>query len=548
MFKTKAPKSFLQPEHTADIEQTVLMDTSEPLADGQPPVEDMIVDSSFEVLRPTSRSSSVDSMAGDIEELKETLGGAPLGRAFGHIIKELARLKVKGREQSRAIDTEPICRLLKEHMEINQTQDLVQQELVERLRKLEVNTARFTEQGHFERLYKNPLYCTQIEPPSLFGSKSRNATIEDALRVEKLFPKGNQKFSGTRAGPPIIEFLARICEVQAIAKLPEEEFKVRLMNACTGEPYLECKNMIESGMSTAKIFFQLEKRYDTSESPLSAIQKLDSFKVTRDMNSKAAEGFISKLATVASRSHPKGPIRTLQTDLLCIRTYLDSLPARASDFVRERCNDLTIELGRAPQFGELGTVLDPHRYFLDSQIANYGKQANKKGSQRGTQDHFRAYQGPSYQVNAAYDRNSEQDQGNDQSAGGRKKRSRQAQVNQLATDSAVRTGKDRRNDEGFQKGNSKQSSRNQKKFEGKKRNAGANYKTRTDKFCTLCGYTNHTAADGCRQMIDEGGEVVKDVTPTWGACTKSQRCQDLCLRHPERYCPEVRRQKKSQKQ
>ena len=548
MFKTKVSKHTQQSDNPAGSETPVLMDTLDHFDPG--PVEDMDVDVSFDILKSTSRSSSVDSCLGDIEELKETLGGAPLGKAFGHIIKELARLKVKGREQSRPIDTDPICRLLKEHLTFNEAQDQQQRSLAERMQKLEACTARFTEQGHFERLYRNPLYCTQVAPPSSFFERTKALTIIESIQLEKLFPKGAQKFSGTKAGPPIVEFLAKITEAQVLAKLPEDEFQVRLMNSCTGEPYLECKSMIEAGMSTAKMYFQLEKRYDDTESPLSAIQKLNSFKITRDMNSKLAESYILKLANIASRSQPKGVIRGLQTDLLCIRTYLDSLPARASDFVRERCNDLTVDLGRAPQFGELGTILDPHRYFLDSQIAMYGVQSNKKAMQKGAPDLFKAYPGPAYQVNGDIYGSA---QGNGRSAGGQRRRPRRAQVNQISVGTQTEQEERRPRDGGSSKSYSKQSSRNQQPSKGpkpsndRKGGTGGNYKTRADKFCTLCGYTNHTAADGCRQMLDEDGNVVKDVTPTWGACTKTARCQELCLRHPERYCPEARKQQKKSK-
>ena len=578
MFKTKKST----PVHSADqadiTGQVPLFNVNNDLLNMEnvnSHMDDHDDEQSFEVLRSRSQSPGSDSnMDEQVEHLQETLGADPLNRAFGQILRELTRLKVRGRERSRPVNIEPICHMLREHLEATQQQTEKQDELRRRLANLELRSESMTGSRHLNKVYQNPLFCTQVDPPNIFGNLGqRKLSVDEQTKMAKLFPRGSQRFSGDRFGPPVVEFLARVNDAQRSAELTEPEFKVQLLNSCTGEAYTELKTMVEANMTVERIYFTLEKMYDNSDSPLQAIEKLGRFRATKDMSSKCIESHIVKLAAIASRCYPKGPTRTLQTDLLSIKTYLDCLPTKVADFVRIRCNDLTVELGRAPQFNELSTDLDPHRFLLDSQIAEYGKASFKRpGQHPKAQDWYRAYQGPSYQLNAAYRSSHKRD---DRSSSNPRTQSRQTgqwrapQANWTDRPGRGRGGATRgrgavrmvqsidpsmirgakcyaveavpsRQGRGFFRGRGSYNNDRPRQFRD-------NQNPRPSKRCSLCGQNSHTAAEGCFQMRDEDGNVVKDVTPTWGACTKSDYCQREGLQHPERYCPVVRKRREREK-
>ena len=481
---------------------------------------------SFEIL---SRCSSTEQIEEALNEMRDTLNEEPLGQAFGHILKELARLKVKGANKSQALETGPICRLLKEHLRVARDQLLRQHETAERVGKLEEQLQRSDESKHFERIYRNPLFATSVEPPTQFGApEKRPLTFDEAAKLDKLLPRGNQKFSGGKSGPAVIEYLEMLNDVQVLARLNQEEFKQILLRTCTGEAYTEAKAMVEAGYTIPKIYYALEKTYDKSESPLQALHKLDMFKATRDQTSKQVENYIHRMALLASKAYPKGPSRTFQTDILCLKTLLDALPARASEFVRERINDLTVKLDRSPTFSEVSTVLDPHRFFLDSQLASYAKgPARKTGVP--PEDRFKSFHGPTYRVNAAYKLPSQTGIRGSSVNGIRRRGAKsslapsRARVNQINTQphrNGGRGGGAVRPPVGASRGG-----------------RGAPRQERERK-CTLCGRAGHTAAMGCYQMRDDQNRVVRDVTSTWGCCTLSEKCKSLGLRHPEAYCPE----------
>ena len=535
MFRSKSPKSG----------KTVDQPDTEPQADLRPESDDEAIasasgiqleprvlrqdsgpDYTYERLSPVQRSSSNEQINAAVAEMRETLGGSePIGQAFGHVLKELARLKVRGDSQSQALETGPICRMLKEHLRVSREQTATQHDLADRLAKLEQNSQKSEEENHFERIYKNPLFATQVAPPDSFGSpEKRPLSFDEMAKLEKLLPRGHQKFTGGRSGPPIVEFLDRLNDVQRLAKLSEEEFRLALLNSCTGEAYTEVKAMLEAGVTTPKLYYVLEKTYDKSDSPLQALQKLGGYKASKDQTSKQVENYIHKLAILASRAYPKGTSRAFQTDVLCIKTYIDALPARAADFVRERINDLTVKLDRSPTFSEVSTVLDPHRFFLDTQLANYGKGLARKANK--PEDTFKAFHGPTYRVNAAYERQPPA-RTNARGAGRGGGPARPPRRNLTNPPPRARVN--------YINTQPRQSTR---PMRGSNEKRGGHQKPPEKRSCTLCGRQTHTAAMGCFQMRDDNNKVVKDVTPTWGCCTRSEKCKALMLRHPEIYCPE----------
>ena len=375
MFKPKSPKPThsAKPEHSPEEQG----DIERELHDAQQSSSSMMDDrdASFEVLRSPSRTSNREMADEEEADLYEAMDDTPLGQAFGYLLKELARLKVKGKAKAHILETEPICRLLNEHLQISEQQEEKQHDLEGRLARLELDAQVTPEEKHLERLYKNPLYAAQIEPPTVFSSSSDKTSLDHKFKMEKLLPRGNQRFSGTSGSTPVHEFLTRMNDVQTVANFTEEEFKRRFLISCTGEPYRMCQLYIESGASISKIYHSFESLFDHTEPPAHSTEKLRRFKVDRAMSSKQAEVEISKMALNACRTYPKGETRNLQFHALATASYYEALPPKATEFVRQRVCDLSMKLGRAPEFNEITTELDPHRYLLDQYIAMQARPA-----------------------------------------------------------------------------------------------------------------------------------------------------------------------------
>ena len=532
MFKQKSPKA-THSSHPVPEGGEPIIDIEHELHDAQQPVSDTLEErtTSFEVLRPASRGSSREMTE---DEENDMMDDSPLGQAFGYLLKELARLKVKGKAKTHILETEPICRLLNEHLQISEQQEEKQHDLEGRLAKLELEARVTPEEKHLEQLYKNPLYAAQVEPPAHFGLGMDKAALDRKFKVEKLLPRGNQRFSGTENSVPVHEFLTRMNDVQTLAEFSEEEFKKRLLISCTGEPYRMCQLYIESGASIAKIYHSFESLFDHTEPPAHSIEKLRRFKIDRNMSSKQAEVEISKLALNACRTYPKGETRNLQFHALATTSYYDALPTKATEFVRQRTNDLSIKLGRAPEFNEITTELDPHRYLLDQFIAMqarppFGPRPTGPTIYPKNQFSSRYPASPYRQVNSIT--------GSLREAGGRlgrlagQQRGVRGQVGGRGRGAGRRGGQAGPARRGNYAGrvNYVQTDNTGQRGRSFSSRGSANGRSL---YCSLCGGTNHTAAMGCYKMRDDKGEHVPNVQPAFGECTQC----NFKLHHPEKYC------------
>ena len=62
-----------------------------------------------------------------------------------------------------------------------------------------------------------------------------------------------------------------------------------------------------------------------------------------------------------------------------------------------------------------------------------------------------------------------------------------------------------------------------------------NRPTHTKRKCIMCGWANHEAKNGCRQMITDGGKII-DVPPSFQYCQKCFGETKQKLYHPPNLC------------
>ena len=381
-------------------------------------------------------------------------------------------------------------------------------------------------QGMSLDIYNNPMFVLAEKPPRHFGTESKLKTTKDLIEAKKLFPSGSSRFTGEKNSTyQVGEFLKNMNEAQAFLDLTEKEFQDRLLGSTSGWAHEMVNHWIEKKYTTAQLYFNLHLLFNRQLSPQSAKEKLKAFKVRKNMSSAEAESFISKVALKASQEIPIGEARNSYYDFLCSTVYLDALPYRVSGFARSKLNDLAVQLGRQPSFSEFSQILDPHRFFLDQEIAREGAQPAKK-EEKNQKGYFKK------QVNYVGNQNFKKvDQGKNQGSKDNKKGQGQKGDREKKGQGK---GKDKKERSQSKQSSSSYNDHNKKTFrQAGKPKVGQPGACSQDKWCSLCGHNGgHAAVEGCPAMTNEKGQVV-GVTPCYGDCSICRRG----LKHPESLCP-----------
>ena len=83
--------------------------------------------------------------------------------------------------------------------------------------------------------------------------------------------------------------------------------------------------------------------------------------------------------------------------------------------------------------------------------------------------------------------------------------------------------------------NHQQPSSSQHKEKHKVNNIKYNNNNNKSTYCIMCGWRNHVAKQGCRQMITDGGKII-DIPPSYEPCKKCFEETKLKLYHPPHLC------------
>jgi hypothetical protein len=343
--------------------------------------------------------------------------------------------------------------------------------------------------------------------PTEFSSKYK--LTNSNLRKEAMFVfPPRQKFSGSSykdggSGMPVEEFLAAMTRGQKDANLHRDEFHEMLLICSTGRAHSLLVDWLGAGETTESIYHLLAINFDRRVSPDVAKSQLLAFKATKDMTLADVEARITQLSGRAVTTLPPGESRTNLKNLEGVQALIRALPATSSTTVSNAYSMISSKLGRPATYFELTRSLNIYRTTIDADIRANGVDAKKKDNTK-----------PSAPRNGNNGQN------------GQKKQNSYGSYAMNATE-----GNPKDQNKG---GDKKSEGEGNKKSENKNHNKG---KSGGDKrFCTMCGRTGHTAAQGCRAMVSNEGRIVP-CTPTQATCNACPASVQPRLNHPTDLCP-----------
>lgn len=331
----------------------------------------------------------------------------------------------------------------------------------------------------------NPL----IKIPDYFSPITTLTTVSKQMDAVKLFPQNKQRFTGepNKLGPPIAEWIYQMNSAQQKLKLSEEEFKERLLMSTTSYAHRLLRTLIAEQDSISSIYHKLMVMFDFSISPEQAKSELLRFKIHKRSTLIKGQAKILELAAAAARMFPEGELRKSYSNAEACTALIRSLPQDSSTMVASLYNQMissVADKSKIPLFTELVLYLNPYRNQIDKDIA-------KNGSSFETLD-----QQPEHEY---------------RNRSTRERRFTDIPRSQLRVNNLNRTSYNNRS-------------------EGMIKNRYMN-----SLYCSLCGQSNHTAAQGCYKMKDEKGRAVP-VTPGQIACSICEKKINKKLYHPIRYC------------
>ena len=400
-----------------------------------------------------------------------------------------------------------------------------------------------------------------IEPPSdaEFSTVPTLTTPSRRTECNKIFPyQSHKKFDGKNVS--IHEFLSSLNYAQKELFLSKEEFMNKMLAATTRQPREYIANWISLGESLESIYFRLFSYYDTRQDAESAKKKLYEFRANKSSTFQRVHTAIGNLALRANSNLPKGDNRTFSTDQDSIEGLLRALPSHSALLAKQERNTLQHVLGRRITYNEL-----VKRLYLIQETINHDIRVN------GVSDRFNdrkkifpRREGDILAIDYVEQAESTMGDENPQcfeiSKGNTNRKTANGRGGKTSNRSNFQKkpfNKDWQNNNDWKNKskpwqNSNFSKRNQNPNFGKgwgmsgtpdsknwRRNGDSpNWKSNwSDKFCSLCGKTDHTALEGrgCPNMQTDAGDRIK-VIPTSGFCSLCPSEIKKRLRHPEHLC------------
>ena len=414
-----------------------------------------------------------------------------------------------------------------------------------------------------------------IRPPTCYSPRPTMVTVAQRNECIRLFPS-RVKFGGSSKdnNMDVVEFLYAMNAAHESFKISKEEFKQMLLLCTTGKPHSLIRGWISSGYDITTIYHYLQVHFDTRLSPQEASEQLRNYKAPKTANLAQVQAHLMELASRVVTQIPEGPSRNAIFDVEMTQALIRCLPHESQQMVHTKYNELSARQGRSTTAAELSQSLHSIRHIVDQDIKRNGVERSGKPSSVETRVHRhipgvrRFVKRPSVHLVSAplddydcYDDDNEsqvgsykeaeywQDLTDDECgcvnipksgryhAGTNNHGAGVFHVGHPVTDSGTRPIKDRNGGNmvknrpnGF-KGKSGLTNRtdNYKKGNGFNRQPKNNY-------CSLCGKQNHTAADGCYNMVDDNGKRVR-VLPTHSTCTECPERIVPRLNHPVQLCP-----------
>jgi len=430
----------------------------------------------------------------------------PLGNILFNMAQDTVRITEHTNLNENSLNLKKIGKTYYKHRQQQQPVRVDEESLMARVEKKlldkELNSHSLT------HTFDLPSYFSPV--PTLLTPQQRNEAL-------KLFPTRSQRFSGVtdEKSSDIVEFLNTITHAQEVLKLSKKEFLECLKLSTTGKAHSLLTEWLTTDSDIANIYHNFGLHYDTRLTANDARKQLHNFKVEKGSNLAEAIATINYLAGRSCTNLPQGEARTSLFDMEVCTTIIRSLPPMSSSTAQNCFSTLSAKLGRACKAGEFARALNLYRATIDTDIKQNGSDKKAgQGQQNNGKKKYKPWKGK-------------------QGTGG-------AQSNAPTVFAISHVPQsDSSSSTSAQAGSLQDGQVGKKK--GKWKDNGKDKKSRAAKwldvpYCSLCGHSDHRAADSCPFMINDQKQKVS-VIPTHSPCKACPNIQNPRLNHPSSFCP-----------
>lgn len=414
----------------------------------------------------------------DNNDIAKTLNNA-LGRLIVQMTTSHNKSLEKSKDAGEPINVSDVCKAFQNTLTIKK----------EELENAVKSSSSTIKQEIYDRSLNYHMVNPLIKVPEYFSPTNTLTTVSKQMDAIKLFPQNKQRFTGepNKYGPPIAEWIYQMNSAQHKLKLSEEEFKERLLMSTTSYAHRLLRTLISEQDSISSIYHKLMVMFDFSIPPEQAKSELLRFKIHKRSSLIKGQARILELAAAAARMFPEGELRKSYSNAEACSALIRSLPQDSSTMVASLYNQMISSLAdksKIPLFTELVLYLNPYRIQIDKDIQKNGSSFEAPERRPDQEPRYKSF-----------------------SARGNVENSR----SRLRVNNLNRTSFNNRPD-------------------GVVRNKFMN-----SLYCSLCGQSSHTAAQGCYRMKDEKGRAVM-ITPGQIPCNICEKKINKKLYHPLRYC------------
>ena len=440
----------------------------------------------------------------------------PLGRILLNMASDNLALQERAGITESSVNAGELCSAFFHQMEMERK--MVQKELTK--------VAEKTEERIMSREF-DALCVNGVENMPPYFSK-RPKLISNSARVEatRIFPVKKQFSGNSNNEITICEFFNTMKDAQSQMRLTETEFTLMLLRCTAGRAHELIQQWVDQEEGLTNIYFNLTLQYDRRMTPEAARNKLATLMAAKNVDLPRHISNVMTLADRASFALPQGATRNAYYNNEAIQALIRSLPPTSRTTCSNLFHTLSAKARRAITFMELSRPLNTLRHTIDLDIkqngANVVNNNSKTSSSKSKKGYKKNYS--SYSVDTVLeDKTVQQD---------KQRQVQGSQGNQAAVYQAnAHQDKAAKGNSGF-RGNSG----NKRQHGSNNQSKGASNTSGTRRYCSLCGKTNHTAAQGCRNMKDNSGQII-EIQPAQSTCNVCPATVIPRLNHPPYLCP-----------
>ena len=430
----------------------------------------------------------------DQDENLKCIVNDPLGQLILGLSQSFNALRAKtGSTNLPEMSIEDVCKLFADKVAIDTKNE----------EEVMLRTAKLAEHNMVEASMAYQVVMPKLRAPTHFSPTNTLVKPIAWKEANALFPT-KPGFSGEEKGECIVRFLTTLNQCQKIMNLSREDFIEMMKRSMTGKAWNQTTAFFGSGESIETVYQKLLTMYDKSPSPEESKAELNQVKALKTDTLQSLTARILDLATNAARiAGERGNIQQI-VDMTACRALIDALPStNCANSPRARAqlmyHELYAKLNEMPTFMKFAGRLTAHAGEFNVMIALHGESAPR--STAGKVKPYQRYH--------PYRRT-------------RERNSKLARINNVNHDMSQSSS-----------GGGNRAPHNDKGAPG--RNQGyPRGATRSGKYCSLCGGTNHNATDICYKIRHNGRAIL--VMPSQKPCGLCEKKDQVKLYHPEKNC------------